>query len=51
MLVNNLTNNAFYGIGASGGAGVANSRVVFEDLRFNPQLLRVIKLGVRISMP
>jgi len=51
LLVNNLTNNAFYGIGASGGAGVANSRVVFEDLRFNPQLLRVIKLGVRISMP
>ena len=51
LMVNNLTNNAYYGIGASGGAGVANDRVVYEDLQFNPQLLRVIKVGVRISFP
>jgi outer membrane cobalamin receptor len=48
--VNNLTNNAFYGIGATGGVGVLNERVVFEDLIFNPQMLRFIRLGVRINI-
>jgi hemoglobin/transferrin/lactoferrin receptor protein len=50
LMVNNLTNNYYYGIGASGGAGVFNNRFVFEDLVFNPQLLRVIKIGARIAL-
>jgi hypothetical protein len=50
LMVNNLTNNYHFGIGASGGAGFLNNRKVFEDLFFNPQVLRVIKVGVRIAI-
>jgi outer membrane receptor protein involved in Fe transport len=50
LMVNNVTNNYHFGIGASGGAGLLNNRIVFEDLFFNPQLLRVIKVGVRIAL-
>lgn len=50
VTVNNATNNHYYGIGASGGAGTLAGRVVFEDLIYNPQLLRVIKVGVRIAL-
>jgi len=48
--IDNVTNNAFYGIGISGGAGVIGTQAVFEDLLYNPQLLRIIKFGVRISI-
>ncbi len=50
VMVNNVMNTGYYGIGASGGAGVLNNRVVFEDLSFNPQLLRVVKVGVKINI-
>ncbi len=50
LQVNNLTNNAFHGIGATGGVGVFNDRIIFEDMFLNPQLLRIIRLGVRISI-
>ena len=50
VMANNITNNAFYGIGASGGAGIIGSGVIFEDIVLNPQLLRLIKVGVRLSI-
>lgn len=49
-MVNNLTNNHYYGIDASGGAGLIGSRVVFQDLVFNPQMLRVFKFGARVNL-
>lgn len=49
-MVNNLTNNHYYGIDASGGAGIIGSRAVFQDLVFNPQMLRIFKFGVRLSL-
>ena len=48
--ITNLTNNSFYGIGASGGVGVLNNEFLFDDLGFNPQMLRWLKLGVRIRL-
>jgi outer membrane receptor protein involved in Fe transport len=51
IMVNNLTNNAYYGIGATGGVGVLNNgNIIFEDLVFNPQLLRLIKVGIRFTL-
>jgi hypothetical protein len=50
ITVNNLTNNAYYGIGATGGVGVLGSRIILEDLVVNPQLLRIIKVGIRFTI-
>ena len=50
LMIDNLTNNAYFGIGATGGAGFVSNRVVFEDLFFNPQMLRVVKIGARINI-
>jgi outer membrane receptor protein involved in Fe transport len=50
LLCNNLFNTYYYGIGASGGAGIFANSVIFEDVFFNPQLLRVLKVGIRIAL-
>ena len=48
--VTNLTNTAYYGIGASGGAGFINGNFRFDDLIFNPQMLRWIKFGLHLNL-
>ena len=49
-MINNLTNNYYYGIDATGGAGLLGNRRVNQDLIYNPQLLRIVKFGARIRL-
>ncbi|MDX5404854.1 MAG: TonB-dependent receptor, partial [Bacteroidota bacterium] len=44
--INNLWNERYGGIGASGGLGLVLDKLVLEDLYYNPQPIRTLTIGV-----